>query len=52
MARIVSVYAVPHTPSFVDEVRLNGERSETAQFFAAVKSHIEQELADFRDWHR
>ena len=46
MARIVGVYAVPHTPSFVNEARLNGERSETARFFAAVKSHIEQAKPD------
>jgi Catalytic LigB subunit of aromatic ring-opening dioxygenase len=46
MARIVGVCAVPHTPSFVEEVRLNGRRSETAQFFATVKSHIEQARPD------
>ena len=34
MAEIVAVYAVPHTPSFVVEVQLEGERSETAQFFS------------------
>jgi Catalytic LigB subunit of aromatic ring-opening dioxygenase len=46
MARIVGVYAVPHTPSFVDEVKLNGERSETAQFFSIVRSHLEQARPD------
>jgi hypothetical protein len=46
MARIVGVYAVPHTPSFVNEVELNGERSETAQFFAIVRVHLEQARPD------
>ncbi len=41
MAEIAAVYAVPHTPSFVDEVRLNGERSQTAQFFSMIRSHLE-----------
>lgn len=41
MAEIVAVYAVPHTPSFVAEVQLEGERSETAQFFSKIRSHLE-----------
>jgi hypothetical protein len=46
MAEIVAVYAVPHTPSFVAEVQLNGERCETAQFFSKVRSHLESVNAD------
>jgi len=46
MARIIGVYAVPHTPSFVNEVKLNGEHAEAAQFFAAVRSHLEQARPD------
>jgi hypothetical protein len=45
MARIVGVYAVPHTPSFVNEVKLDG-RSETAQSFSAVRFHLEQARPD------
>jgi protocatechuate 4,5-dioxygenase beta chain len=41
MAETVAVYAVPHTPSFVAEVQLNGERSQTAQFFSKIRSHLE-----------
>jgi Catalytic LigB subunit of aromatic ring-opening dioxygenase len=41
MAEIVAVYAAPHTPGFVAEVELNGARSETAQFFARIRSHLE-----------
>ena len=46
MAGIGAVYAVPHTPSFVDEVRLNGERSQTAQFFSTIRSHLEDAKPD------
>ena len=46
MAKIVGVYAVPHTPSFVEEVRLKGEATEPAQFFSIVRSHLEQTRAD------
>ena len=46
MAEIAAVYAVPHTPSFVDEVRLNGERSQTAQFFSTIRSHLEDAKPD------
>jgi protocatechuate 4,5-dioxygenase beta chain len=37
MAKLVGVYAVPHTPSFVAEVQLNGDRSETSRFFGQIK---------------
>ena len=40
MAETVAVYAVPHTPSFVAEVQVNGERSQTAQFFSKIRSHL------------
>ncbi|MDB5604866.1 MAG: catalytic LigB subunit of aromatic ring-opening dioxygenase family protein [Bradyrhizobium sp.] len=46
MAEIVAVYAVPHTPSFVVEVQLEGERSETAQFFSKIRSHLEASKPD------
>ena len=46
MAEIVAVYAVPHTPSFVAEVQLEGERSETAQFFSKIRSHLEGSKPD------
>ncbi len=46
MAKIVGVYAVPHAPSFVRDVKLNGERAEAAQFFAIVRSHLEQAKPD------
>jgi aromatic ring-opening dioxygenase catalytic subunit (LigB family) len=46
MAKIVGVYSVPHTPSFVDEVRRNGARAEAAQFFSIVRSHLEQARPD------
>jgi hypothetical protein len=36
VAEIVAVYAVPHTPSFVAEVQLEGERSETAHIKAVI----------------
>jgi hypothetical protein len=42
MAETVAVYAVPHTPSFVVEVQVNGERSQTAQFFSKIRSHLEE----------
>jgi aromatic ring-opening dioxygenase catalytic subunit (LigB family) len=41
MAEIVAVYAVPHTPSFVADVQRDGERSQTAQFFSEIRSHLE-----------
>jgi protocatechuate 4,5-dioxygenase beta chain len=46
MADIVAVYAVPHTPSFVAEVQLNGARSETAQFFSKIRSHLDEAKPD------
>jgi protocatechuate 4,5-dioxygenase beta chain len=46
VAEIVAVYAVPHTPSFVVEVQLEGERSETAQFFSKIRSHLEASKPD------
>ena len=46
MAKIVGVYAVPHTPSFVQEVKRDGERSQTAQFFAKIRGHLDQARPD------
>ena len=46
MADIVAVYAVPHTPSFVAEVQFIGARSETAQFFSKIRSHLEDAKPD------
>jgi Catalytic LigB subunit of aromatic ring-opening dioxygenase len=46
VAEIVAVYAVPHTPSFVVEVQREGERSETAQFFSQIRSHLEASKPD------
>jgi aromatic ring-opening dioxygenase catalytic subunit (LigB family) len=46
MAETVAVYAVPHTPSFVAEVQVNGERSQTAQFFSKIRSHLEEVQPD------
>ena len=46
MAETVAVYVVPHTPSFVAEVQLNGERSQTAQFFSKIRSHLENVKPD------
>jgi hypothetical protein len=41
MAEIVAGYAVPYTQGLVAEVQLKGERSETAQFFLKMRSHLE-----------
>lgn len=46
MAEIAAVYAVPHTPSFVEDVRQNGKRSLTAQSFSTIRSHLEDVRAD------
>jgi hypothetical protein len=46
MAEIDAVYAVPHTPSFVADVQFEGERSEAAQFFARMRSHLEGSKTD------
>ena len=46
MAKLVGVYAVPHTPSFVAEVQLNGDRSETSRFFGQIKQHLDQAKPD------
>jgi hypothetical protein len=46
MAKIVGVYAVPHSPSFIEEVRLKGEYAEPALFFSILRSHLEQTRAD------
>jgi hypothetical protein len=46
MAETVAVYAVPHTPSFVAEVQVNGERSQTAQFFSKIRSHLQDAEPD------
>ena len=46
MSETVAVYAVPHTPSFVAEVQVNGERSQTAQFFSKIRSHLENVKPD------
>src|SRR5271168_1755278 len=46
MSETVAVYAVPHTPSFVAEVQINGERSQTAQFFSKIRSHLEDVKPD------
>jgi protocatechuate 4,5-dioxygenase beta chain len=46
MAEIAAVYAVPHTPGFVAEVQLNGQRSETAQFFSQMRSHLDRVNAE------
>jgi hypothetical protein len=46
MAEIVGVYAVPHTPSFVNEVKLHGDRCEPARFFSVVRSHLEKVKPD------
>ncbi|GLS42809.1 protocatechuate 4,5-dioxygenase beta chain [Methylobacterium brachythecii] len=40
LADIVAAYVVPHTPSFVAEVKANGERSETARFFGEIGRHL------------
>jgi aromatic ring-opening dioxygenase catalytic subunit (LigB family) len=46
MAELVAVYAVPHTPSFVAEVQLNGDRSETSRYFGKIKRHLDQAKPD------
>jgi protocatechuate 4,5-dioxygenase beta chain len=46
MAKLVGVYVVPHTPSFVAEVQLNGDRSETSRFFGQIKQHLDQAQPD------
>jgi aromatic ring-opening dioxygenase catalytic subunit (LigB family) len=46
MSEIVAAYAVPHTPSFVAEVRANGARSRTAASFAAIKAHLDRARPD------
>jgi hypothetical protein len=46
MTKIVGVYAVPHTPSLVEEVRLKGEYAEPELFFSILRSHLEQTRAD------
>jgi protocatechuate 4,5-dioxygenase beta chain len=46
MAKLVGVYAVPHTPSFVAEVQLNGDRCETSCFFGQIKQHLDQAKPD------
>jgi hypothetical protein len=38
MAETVAVYTVPHTPSFVAEFQVNGERSQIAQYFSKIRS--------------
>ena len=46
MAEIVSAYVVPHTPSFIADVKANGDRSETAQHFSKVRQHFEASAPD------
>jgi hypothetical protein len=45
MAKNVGVYAVLHTPSFVEEVRLK-EAEEPTQFFSIVRSELKPTKAD------
>jgi hypothetical protein len=40
VAELVAVYAVPHTPSFVADAQLNGEKSEAVRYFADIRSHL------------
>jgi protocatechuate 4,5-dioxygenase beta chain len=40
LAEIVAAYVVPHTPSFVAEVKANGGSSETARFFGEIRRHL------------
>lgn len=46
MAELVAVYAVPHTPSFVADANLNGERSEAVRYFAKIRDHLEAAKPD------
>lgn len=46
MASLVAAYVVPHTPSFVADVRLNGVRSEVSSFFAQIKTHLDRARPD------
>lgn len=46
MAKIVSAYAVPHTPSFVADVARYGASHEAARFFEPVKRHLDAANAD------
>lgn len=40
MADLVAAYVVPHTPSFVAEVKVDGAGSETARFFGEIRRHL------------
>ncbi|KQU89526.1 hypothetical protein ASD00_27160 [Ensifer sp. Root31] len=46
MAELVAVYAVPHTPSFVADAQLNGEKSEAVRYFAEIRNHLEAAKPD------
>ena len=46
MSEIVAAYVVPHTPSFVAEVRANGARSSTAASFAEIRAHLDRASPD------
>ncbi|WP_377810177.1 hypothetical protein ABNQ38_31155 [Azospirillum sp. A29] len=46
MAELVAVYAVPHTPSFVADAQLNGEKSEATRYFAEIRNHLEAAKPD------
>lgn len=46
MAKIVSAYVVPHTPSFVAEVKANADRSATARYFSQIRRHFEAAAPD------
>lgn len=46
MAELVGVYAVPHTPSFIAEVKLNGTSTETSRYFSEIKQHLDRAKPD------
>ncbi|GLU28296.1 extradiol ring-cleavage dioxygenase [Brucella sp. NBRC 12950] len=46
MAELVAVYAVPHTPNFVVDAQLNGEKSEAMRYFAEIRAHFEASRPD------
>lgn len=41
MAELVAVYAVPHTPSFVADAQMNGQKSEAVRYFGEIRDHFE-----------
>src|SRR5919199_565161 len=46
MAEIVAAVGTPHTPLFPLQVAQEGPDSETAQFFASVRAHLEAVTPD------